>query len=211
MSKCGDNFYKLSVNFFGVSTVALIAAILLHEFGHLFALFLFEGKLGHLRFHPFAGASIVHVPIHPQNVIFVTLGGVLIGGLLGGLITLSLWKFRTPFLSSFLMIGVAALGGNGLMLVVGSLFSDVGDVSKLISVGLSKGVLLILGLSFLLLGFIFFLFLQPYLGISQDDRLLKRCSVFLGGLMPYSMSVLIYNRIFNVGALNDYVTYITGG
>ncbi len=202
--------YRLIINFFGISAFALIAAVLLHELGHILALYITEGKIAHLAFQPFEGAKVIHQSIRHENTAFIASAGILLGSLMGGLITASLWKFRNSFFAPFLMIGVAAFGGNGLMLVLGSLTSSVGDVTKLIFLGIAKGFLFLLGLAFLLIGFILFFVLQRHLGINKSDSFLKRWYILAGGLMPYILCILIYNLVYNRERFEDYFIYVCG-
>lgn len=204
------NAIKLTVNFLGLSAFAFIAAVLLHEVGHMLGLFIAEGKTGHLTFHPFQGARITYASSYSMSSSWATWGGPLGGSLLGGLVTAAFWRFRSHLTAPFLMIGVAALGGNGLMLTVGALTSTVGDVTRLIALGVGKGLLMGMGLIFLLAGFGLFFFLQPYWGMNKGGSLFKRCYIIIGGLLPYILCVLYYNLVYNAEAVENYLAYVTG-
>lgn len=206
----GMNAGKVMMNFWGLSAFALIAAVLLHEAGHMLGLFLSEGKTAHLTFHPFQGARITYASSHSMSSSWATWGGPLGGSLLGGLVTAVFWRFRSPLTAPFLMIGVAALGGNGLMLTVGALTSTVGDVTRLIALGVGREFLMGAGIIFLLAGFGLFFFLQPYWGMNKGDSLFKRCYIIIGGLLPYILCVLYYNLAYNAEALKNYLAYVTG-
>lgn len=205
------------VSFFSGSAVfALLMAVILHEMGHALALYLAEGQIASISFNPFVGAVTSYnnpgAIIPASSARFISAGGVALGCILAILLS-------SPFLIRYLdrwtvplaMVSVVSLAGNGMMLILGSLVSNVGDVARLLALGAPRWALLSWGLFLLGLGLVLFLRVSPYLGLGPRVIFRKRCLILLGGLAPYGFCVLLYNFVHNIERTILYLIYVGAG
>jgi len=197
-----------------VAIFAFLAAVCLHELGHAFAIYVTEHEIARISFHPFTGAvtSYTTAAGDPTAARLVSAGGVMFGSLFSLLISFPfIFRFRNPWTTPFSMIAVAALAGNGLILVTGAVFSNVSDVIKLLSLGVSKWVLLSSGVLLLLLSLYLFLLISSDLGFGPKVVFRKRCAILCGAIFPYILCILVYNAIFQIERIGSYLIFTLGG
>lgn len=205
------------VSFFSGSAVfALLMAVILHELGHALALYLAEGELATISFNPFVGAVTSYqnpgAILSTASARFISAGGVTLGSVLALLLSgpfliryFSLWTVPLA------MVAVVSMAGNGMMLVLGSLMSNVGDVTRMVALGIPRWVLMFWGIFLLVLGLFFFLRVSPYLGLGPRVIFRRRCFILLVGLSPYVLCVLLYNFLYNVNKIGLYCVYVCAG
>ena len=210
----GPETLKRAVYFGGAATTALLIAVLLHELGHAAAVLWTGGAWARITFNPLVGAvtSYATVGADPADARFITAGGVIFGSIFSLVVSAPFLPHRRNLWAIPLaMIAVAALAGNGLMLLLGVGLANVGDATQLMGRGVPKAVLLSLGAGLLLLGFYFFLRLSPGLGFGRGVCMRRRYMILAGGLAPYELCILGYNAATQMEKIPLYLSYALGG
>lgn len=205
---------KLVLYFSGTAVFAFLIAVLLHETGHALAVYLTEHEIAKISFHPLSGAVTTYATSgsDPAAARFISAGGIIFGSILSLLVA---WPFAsrpgTPWTIPFAMIVVTSLAGNGLMLIIGSVLSSVGDVNRLITLGVSRWFLFTFGGALALLSLYFLIRLSPFVGLGSDKTYKERCLIFTGGLLPYFLCALGYNAWHHSEKMFLYVVYVIVG
>jgi hypothetical protein len=157
----------------------------LHELGHAGAVWLAGGAVASITLRPFSRSWISYQSNpHPLAAAW---GGIILGTLLALLLLLIVWPFRhkATFAAALIaMTAGCALGGNGLYLLVGTL-AGVGDPARLFSLGMSKTLLLVVGVLLTAGGCLLIGIISPLFGLEPGEPFTRRFLALELGLLPY--------------------------
>lgn len=183
--------------------VGFNAAMALHELGHAGAVWLVGGAVASITLHPFS-RSWISYQSNPDPLA-AAWGGIILGTLLALLLLLTVWPFRYKATFAAALIAMTAgfaLGGNGLYLLVGTL-AGKGDPARLFSLGMSKTLLLVIGLLLTAGGFLLIGAISPLFGLEPGESFTRRFLALELGLLPYLALSIGYHRLI-AGRLETY-------
>ena len=175
-------------------------SVTVHEIGHAIAYSIVKLPDIKIIVHPFdlshTTTSLDKVPFGRP---FIDYMGPLFNLLCATVITLILWRKRSPFLvpllmwpaNAFLQEGVAVF--IGIAEYFGGSYDDWGMVMR---AGIPPIVVAIIGILFIVIGIAFLNMLMPLMNISPTDPFWKRLMINLGGIMPYFILSVLYVSLF---------------
>lgn len=180
---------------FGCFCVGFNMAIAFHEAGHALAMVMDGVPIREFHLNPFSWSWTF--PEYLNHPLFTAFGGVTLGLVLAMIpATLSIWIRSAYFRPPALVTAVLACWINGVYLIAGTLYR-VGDGGELIGYGVPPVVVLSLGCVYLAAALVLFATIQPALGIRKDMPVLKRTSVVAAGIVPYVVTIIVYNLFLN--------------
>ena len=179
--------------FLGGFAIAYNLTIALHE-------------LGHAIMYPIAGERMIEFVLNPFSwswasgerlSVTVLWGGVTLGLFLALIPLMLTYKIRST-LFRFLSKMLAACGFliNGVYLSMGAVFG-FGDGGDLIFAGTNSIFVVVLGLLYILISFLFWSDLQRHMGMDDHTVFSRRAYVIIGGIAPYMAVIFLYNLIHN--------------
>ena len=196
--------------FLGSLTFALLVTVYLHELGHVIGLNIATGQRASIAFNPFQGAATTYTQqsMNQLQGLIVTGGGLFFGSFISLAFSLFVWyMFRSSWAAPFMLIGVLGSGLNALMMLIGTTINQPNDIGRLLELGASPIILICAGIILLLFSGMFLLLTLPYMGIKATTPLRERFLIFIGGMIPYLLCVLVYNYLKQPEKLAVYMTY----
>jgi hypothetical protein len=191
---------------FGSFAFGYNASIVLHELGHAAGYWLTGGTVEHIIIHPFSWSRCIgsSVSAYPG---FTTWAGVLFGTLMGLLLVVGSWRWRSPFAVLPIMTGVVSCIHNGLYLVYDCLAHTGGDANILVLYGTPRALVIAVGLLMVGVGVILGVMCLPLIGIRPSDGIKSRSLVLFGGLLPYGIAEFVYDLLYDRQGLGEWVAY----
>ena len=180
---------------FGAFIIAFNLAVTLHELGHATAVLIDGGQIQEFVLKPFSWSWNLGHGV--EDVLFTAWGGVSIGLFytIIPLIFVRLAKHNGIKLVIKLIAGLGFLI-NGIYLIIGVLF-NVGDGAELTGLGVSPGLLLVMGIVFVLISLIIWSEAQRNMGIEPQERFSRRLLILVSGIAPYMAAIVLYNYLYN--------------
>jgi hypothetical protein len=170
-------------------------AIALHELGHVIAYLIDGGEVSAFVLNPFSWSWAEANNLN--NRIFALWGGVIFGQMLALIPFVLIIKFKSPiFVFLAKLLAACAFLINGLYLTAGSIL-NFGDGGSLVYLGVSSSLIIITGLIYLLISFLFWSDLQRHIGLDKETAFISRIKVITGGIAPYMILIIIYNLLHN--------------
>jgi hypothetical protein len=165
-----------------------------HEFGH-FLVHRLNGVNVMIRLDPFGGSKILNGSSAPPEIWGITsLAGPLLNLLLGSMVSLSLWRIRKPILLPLLLWGPTALVQEGVTFSLGML-TPGGDAQWIVEWGVPAGVLISLGVLFLIAGVALICWLLPLVNLSSTDSPGRKFGIVLGGMVSFFVLRLVASSL----------------
>ena len=193
----------------GSSAFGCVAAIALHEAGHIIVILGSGGEVTRIQLQPFTRSVVTYnIPISAP-LFWISAAGVMLGVTGSYIILTALRTCRSPYALPLVMTGVASLLGNGLYLVLGStVLNGFGDPGRMIALGFPAAGLFTAGVCLVVWGGLAFMRFLPLAGISPGATPLKRAVIFLAGALPYLAGVMLYNSIYDPSRLTRYGIFV---
>jgi hypothetical protein len=173
-----------------------------HEFGH-FLVHRLNGVNVMIRLDPFGGSKILNGSSAPPEIWGITsLAGPLLNLLLGSMVSLSLWRIRKPILLPLLLWGPTALVQEGVTFSLGML-TPGGDAQWIVEWGVPAGVLISLGVLFLISGVALICWLLPLVNLSSTDSTRRKLGIVLGGMVSFFVIRLLFSSLHSSNAVME--------
>ena len=203
--------FKLALHLAGSVAFGCVAAIALHEAGHVLVILGWGGEVTEIQLQPFTRSVVTYnIPVTAPHF-GISAAGIFMGILGGAAFLASLKTSRSPYALPLAMAGVASLLGNGLYLVLGSsILKGFGDPGRMIALGCPAQGLFAVGICCLAAGGWAFMRSLPLTGLSPDMDHWRRDGVLLGGVFPYLTGIVIYNSIYDFPRLMRYCIFMAG-
>ena len=185
----------------GATFFAYLFSIFLHELGHYLAGVLLGVPGKGIVLHPFGHNYNIYLGDlttafgTPGRRIFSGVSGGIFDLLVAGVISLALWRKRSPVLLPLLAMGSLALIHESVNMTMGVL-NGYGDWSELREVGVPGFAVILLAVVLLAAGCIWMLQLLPLTGISPRDPIWRRLAVFLAGMPLLMLCSVVYLTLF---------------
>lgn len=179
--------------FAGSFAITYNIAIAFHELGHVLAYSMVDEQMIEFVLNPFSWSWATS----KNSNIFVLWGGVTFGQIFALIPLIFIFKIKSNlfvFLSK--LLAACAFLINGLYLSAGALL-NFGDGGSLVYIGLNSTLIIIIGIVYLLISFVFWSDLQRHLGIDNQTALVDRVKIIVGGIAPYMILIIIYNLLHN--------------
>lgn len=180
--------------FAGSFAITYNIAIALHELGHAIAYIIDGAQVSEFVLNPFSWSWAEANNLN--NRIFALWGGVTFGQILALMPLLFISKMKSTFVFLSKLLAACAFLINGLYLSAGALL-NFGDGGTLVYLGLNSTVIIIIGIIYLLISFVFWSDLQRHLGIDNQTALVIRIKIVVGSIAPYMILIIIYNLLHN--------------
>lgn len=191
---------RAAVLLMGASFFAYLFAVSVHEVGHYLAKIVIGDPERVFVLHPFdlsyssQGGVVSEVWGTPWRRAFAGAGGPLLNVVLGGTVSLAVWRRRSARWLPVLMWGPVALAQEGVGLVIGLVdYPNVrSDWVKVMVAGVPVLVIGGLALVVLVAGFMWFQLLVPLLGIWAEDPRRRLLVVLPAGIPLLMLGAVIY-------------------
>nr|MBN1230176.1 hypothetical protein [Anaerolineae bacterium] len=195
---------------FGSYVFVFLLGEAVHEFGH-FVTDTLWGFDVRIVLDPFGGSHIQWLGPYPDSpIMFPTIAGPLLNLTAGVLTSVLLWRKARPALLPLLLWGPSALMQEGINLSAG-LLSPGSDAAWLVEWGIPGAVILILGITFLVLGLLSLCCLFPLLGISVEDSFLRKLVIVAGGMVTFLLIRALYSALaLNTPLIEQAVPLVAG-
>jgi hypothetical protein len=193
----------------GTFIIGYNLTIAFHELGHGLAVLIDGGQIQEYYLNPFSWSW--NLGKNVNNPIFTAWGGVTFGLIIPLIPIIFLKKTRSWLVKTTIIItaGCAFLI-NGIYLLIG-IFLKIGDGGELLQYGTPPVLIGLLGFLYLTISFIIWIWVQPWLDLKKDSSFIRRLYIFLGGLGPYMILILIYNYLFNKTQLTIWASFAIVG
>jgi len=174
--------------FLGCTGFAYCFAEVLHELGHMLAVWIQGGTALRFYFHPvFPGYNVSsYVP----DWQFLYLAGGWIGAPLGLLLALGLLKKPTAWRLPLYLTAAVGLLVTGMHQLSDPLRKVDSDWTFAIKYGFPPWIILVAGVLFVLAGALLRTYLLPLVGVGPKDGVKRRILVYLIGLLPWQVMVV---------------------
>ncbi len=191
-------------------TLAFCLQIVVHESGHYIFGMLTGAKHGRVILHPFYNSQVLFgTEPSVRGQILTGIMGPALDLIAATLITVFLWKKKTPLVLPFLAWGSLAFFGEGLG-IIGSLSMYSGnngiryyeDITQLCRLGVQPLAILVAAIIFTLAGSILMALIMPLAGIKREDNFLKRLCAYAVYLPLYFFVAVLYIKLFSRSANN---------
>ena len=190
-----DEIIKKTLILSGSFAITYNIAIALHELGHVIAYLIDGGEVSEFVLNPFSWSWAEANNL--SNRIFALWGGVTFGQILALVPFVLIMKIKSPiFLFLAKLLAACAFLINGLYLTAGSIM-NFGDGGSLVYLGVSSSLLIMLGIVYLLISFLFWSDLQRHLGMDKQTAFTSRMKIVTGSIAPYMILIIIYNLLHN--------------
>jgi hypothetical protein len=186
--------------FMGASFIAYLFGVAVHEVGHYCANTLLGVPEKGIVLHPFdLSYNIIDgdlsVAFGTQlKVAFAAVLGPLFDMLFGVVVSLLLWRKRSPALLPILMWGSMGLLQEGGAMIISIMdYPDlIWDWGQVMLAGVPIIVVGLLAIAMLIVGSIWMLLLLPLAGLGPDDTVWNKLVTFLSGLPMLLLGAVVY-------------------
>ena len=204
-----ERYLKLALHLGGASAFGCVAAIALHEAGHIIVILRCGGTVTGIQLQPFTRSVVTYSIPASAPLLWIAAAGVIMGAAGSFFILAVLRACRSAYALPLVMAGVASLLGNGLYLVLGStVLNGFGDPGRMIALGVPAAGLFAAGSGLVAWGGLAFMRFLPLTGIHPGMPPLTRAGILLGGAFPYLSGIIIYNSIYDFSRLIRYCIFI---
>jgi hypothetical protein len=186
----------------GSFTFAFLLGELVHEYGHFLG-HLAYGNPDNVQVHvdPFGGTMIVGVTSLPDKIISVTSAtGPLFNLLLAVTCLLLLWRIRKPSLLPFLLWGPIAMIQEGVNFSIG-MMTPGGDAQWIATLGISKSIIVLIGLFLLVAGVKTISLVLPLTNIQRDVPFKDKFLIVLLGMCSLMFVRFIHSVVACPGSV----------
>jgi hypothetical protein len=203
-----SSLVRAMVFFGGASLFAYLFAVAVHEIGHYLANIILGVPEKGIVLHPFDlsyniyGGDLSQAFGTPLRRAFSGASGPLLNMLLGVVVSLLLWRKRSPKWLPILMWGSIALLQESVGMIMGimdypNIRSDWVDVML---AGVPPVVVGLLAATLLVTGCIWLQLLFPLAGIRAEDPFWKKLLIILAGIPMLLLGAVIYLTLFGSGS-----------
>lgn len=169
-------------------------AIAFHELGHVIAYLINGAVVSEFVLNPFSWSWAEARNLN--NRIFGLWGGVTFGQILAVVPFVCILRIKsTMFVFLAKLLAAVSFLINGLYLAAGSIL-NFGDGGSLVYLGVSSSLLIVFGIMYLLISFLFWSDLQRYI-MDKQTSFISRMKIVSGSIMPYMILIIIYNLLHN--------------
>ncbi len=199
-------YLRSSLLLFGSFAFGYNVTTLLHELGHMLALWADGGKLDRIVLHPFSWSYTYFASAsHHQGI--MTAAGPLFGALAGLVLVGLVYRRRNAWLVPLLVAGVCSIVGNGTYLCIDCIMQAGGDATSLVGMGAPWSVVFYTALLILLTGLGVSFVLPARVGIGSDHGLLMRIAVLYSGIGTYFVCMFMHNLFLDRDAMVFWLVY----
>jgi hypothetical protein len=187
--------------FMGATFFAYLFSIFLHELGHYLVGVLLGVPGKGIVLNPFGANYNIYLGDlttafgTPERRIASGLAGAIFDLLVSVIISLALWRKRSPGLLPLLAMGSLALIHESVNMTMGVL-KGYGDWSELSEVGVPYGIVILLAVFLLAAGCIWMLQLLPLTGILPSDPFWRKLAVYLAGMPLLMLCSVVFLTLF---------------
>jgi hypothetical protein len=187
--------------FMGSTFFAYLFSISLHELGHYLVSVLLGVPGKGIVLNPFGANYNIYLGDvttafgTPERRIASGLAGAIFDLLVSVIISLALWRKRSPGLLPLLAMGSLALIHESVNMTMGVL-KGYGDWSELSEVGVPYGIVILLAVFLLAAGCIWMLQLLPLTGILPRDPFWRKLAVYLAGMPLFMLCSVVFLTLF---------------
>ncbi len=180
--------------FFFNAVFAFCAALVVHECGHAVFVKMVHGYYPQISMNPLAGGYVSYysAPATAGERLLISSGGILVGSLTGitaAVAGLAWW--RSAWSAPAILFGIVSLCVNALMLTVGYVIFETGDLHRMVAAGFSPWLAAVLGAGGLMLGGYFMARALPRFGLDHHAPLIEKYIVLVSGVLLYGAFVLL--------------------
>jgi hypothetical protein len=205
--------------FLGAYFFSVCLTILIHEFGHALALATLNYPDISILATPFYGATTSSTSMILSDVACILIAGPIFNLLCATMITLILWRARSPYLLPLLIYGGTAYLTEGVV-IFNTFFTNtvLTDWDGLIYLGLSPFIVAVIAGVVLSMGTLFMYLVWPLANISIEDSFLRKLAINSGYvfypilsiaflmlsnllILPELMLLIILNTIVGISLL----------
>ena len=192
----------------GQFALAYNVSMALHELGHAVGLVLSGGQVAHITLNPFCWCWTWYAT-NPRPIV-TAWSGVVVGVLFALLPCIALATFgrRTPRL--FVLLGIVALAANGIYLLDGVL-SNVGDGADIVDLGAPRLLPITVGAILVLAAALWFILVQPKIGIPSSASFPRRTALLCGGIGTYLVLMMLYVAVYHSQELSCFACFAGAG
>jgi hypothetical protein len=181
-------FFMLGCYAFGFNLHSIM-----HELGHAVAIWLQGGAMTGFFFHPFDACYNYSTSVPNHTLLYA--GGALFGGTATLLFPILAARWRTAFMAPLVAACMAGLVTTSRWMILVSRSTADTDYSRLVELGVPAGLIIGVGIVFLLLGVSVFVVFLPLFGISPQAAFGRRLLVLELGIVPYFVATKLYFMI----------------
>ena len=209
-------YYKLAMNkrnknqaspvinsvllFFLSYCLGVLLHCMIHELGHVFAIWMQGGTMTGFYFHPFNSClnSSTYVPNH----ILLYAGGAFLGLPFTIVFMIIALKYRSPVMFPFIVTGSFGFLHTGIWMIKAIASPETAtDYTYMIELGTPGLIIFIAGVLYILFGVFSRIYFLPLAGIDHKVKLRTRIAIYLLGIIPWYILHGLYNIAFNNSTL----------
>ena len=185
-----DKPSRIALFVFGSFIVAYNGAVIVHEMGHAANSYLVGGGFSQVVLHPLSWSYII--TSEPDHYDFVLWGGLFWSTLVGVIAFLAVWPWRSARTFTLSLWSCLCFVMNGVYYLVGGI-AVTGDPELLMNEGVSRILIISIGLACLLIGGLIGVLAGCSLSLRQRGCTLIRTMYILAApIGAYLIAMLIY-------------------
>ena len=181
---------------FGAFVFSFCLGEAVHELGHYLAHRAHGVGVG-IRLDPFGGSRIVGGATAPRETWGITsAAGPLLNLVAAGVLSMSLWRRRKPWLLPFVLWGPVAMVQEGVTFSLG-LLTPGGDAAWIVDWGIPACLLVGFGVLLLVGGVVAIGWLLPLLNLAPTDSFGRKFGVVAGGMVAFVVVRLAVSTVLS--------------
>ncbi len=190
----------------GAFVLAYNLATITHEYGHALNLAATAGQVRHITVSPLGWSYCYYRTVHEHRA--VAWGGFLWATIIPSLLFLVLWAIKSRLSFWAAIFAATALASEGVYMLTGVLF-ETGDAHRLITLGLPKAVLIVLGGVLVAVSVVLALPVGALIGVGRGRSRFRQTALVIGTpilaylaiIAAYSMCAYPKERVMWAGSV----------